>query len=249
VHGVAADRRVERTRRLHLPVSEGQVLAVHVPRRDGTRQGRDRLQRAAHHHQPARVLVQAVHDARARQRSGVGPRVQQAVEQRPGPVAGSRVHHEPGALVHHEQRLVLVHDVEGHRLGPEGEGLGRRHEFHRDHVAGAHLARRRADDRGRDLHVAVFDQVLEVAARELGHACGQHLVEPAGVQPGRHRQPAHLDIGGGLRLGRGCPRPPPLPMPAGRPGRPYNLPGSSPWSGLAPRLLHMTSIRACASFS
>jgi len=42
---------------------------------------------------------------------------QAAVQQRPAPVAGGRVHNQSGRLVDHDQHLVLVHDRQIHRLG------------------------------------------------------------------------------------------------------------------------------------
>ena len=66
--------------------------------------------------EPARVLVEAVHDARARQRGQRGRVMQQRVLQRAVAVAGARMHDEAGGLVEDEERVVLVDDRERDRL-------------------------------------------------------------------------------------------------------------------------------------
>ena len=60
---------------------------------------------------------------------------------RPAPVAGARMHDEPGRLVDDEQRVVLVDDRERDRLrrGCGGVGLGVR--VHDDALAAANMVR------------------------------------------------------------------------------------------------------------
>ena len=52
---------------------------------------------------------------------------------------GGRVHHQARRLVDHQQMLVLVDHLQGHRLGQEGHGLGRGPELDLDRLAGAAL--------------------------------------------------------------------------------------------------------------
>ena len=67
--------------------------------------------RARHDQQAARVLVEAVHDAGARQRGEPGVECEQRVLQGPIRIAGARMHDQPGRLVDHEQVLVVVRTI------------------------------------------------------------------------------------------------------------------------------------------
>ncbi len=69
-----------------------------------------------HQHQPRGVLIQPVHNAAARNFGQIGAMVQQGVDQGPGRISGSGVDHQAGRLIHHHQGLVLVDDVDIHRL-------------------------------------------------------------------------------------------------------------------------------------
>ena len=70
--------------------------------------------------QPARVLVEAMHDAGPRHAADAGEAGaamgDQRVDQRAGGVAGARMHHEAGRLVDDDERVVLIDDVERNGL-------------------------------------------------------------------------------------------------------------------------------------
>ena len=175
-------------------VHQRQVLAADHARGDVAHQAGDALERAAHHHQARGVLVEPVHDARARQRGGVRVAEQDAVEQRARPVARGRMHHQAGGLVDHQHVLVLVDDVQRDVLGLERLVL-RRPTSSTCTRQPAFIARGGA---GRnftfDLHAAVGDQALQVGARELGRDGRQQLVQPLAVL--RQRDGMGADLGG-----------------------------------------------------
>ena len=79
-------------------------------------------ERARDEQQAARVLVEPMHEPRARQHRELGVRVQQRVLQRARAVARAGMHDEAHGLVDHEQRVVLVHDGERNRLGRDLDG-------------------------------------------------------------------------------------------------------------------------------
>lgn len=75
-----------------------------------------RRQGFGNHHQPAGFLVQTVYDARARYLAQFGTVRQQAVEQRPRPVARRRMHHQSGRFVDDDDGIVFVNNIQSHRL-------------------------------------------------------------------------------------------------------------------------------------
>jgi hypothetical protein len=110
---------------------------------------------------------------------------QQAVEQGAAPVAGRRVHHQAGGLLMTQQVLVFVHHVQRHRLRHEGLALGRGTQL--DGQASPALTRAFRDGLARravERDGARLDQLLQVAARELGHQRGQRPVQPLAMQRG-----------------------------------------------------------------
>ena len=93
-----------------------QVLAFDFACGDGPAQRRHRLQRLAHHHQPAGVLVKPVHNAGPRQAGRAGMVRQQPVHEGARPVACSRVHHQASRLVDDQHVAILVDQFERQRL-------------------------------------------------------------------------------------------------------------------------------------
>ena len=110
------------------------------------------------HQQAGGVLVEAMYDPgppdAADAREAVAAMGDERVDQRPGPVAGGGVDHEPAGLVDDDDRSVLVDDVERDRLRPGLRRLGGRH-LQGDRVAGVDVVAGIADraavdgDRGR----------------------------------------------------------------------------------------------------
>jgi hypothetical protein len=77
--------------------------------------------RLGNNQQSRRVTVQPVHDSRplavlSGQRRPPG---EEGVDQRIVPMARRRVHNHPGGLVDHQQSVVLVRHLQGHRVGPQ----------------------------------------------------------------------------------------------------------------------------------
>ena len=163
---------------------ERDVLALHVAPREVADERGLRLDRARDDHRAARVLVEPMHDARARDAREFRVAVQQRVEQRAVAVAGARVHDEPGRLVDHDHGVVLVQDRERQRLRLVGErGAGRVGHEHDAFPAGE-LALRRGR-RAVDADAAVVDPRLQAAAGVLGQEARERLVE---AQPGAFRR-------------------------------------------------------------
>ena len=104
--------------------------------------------------------------------------VQQGIEQSAFPVAGSRMHHQPGRLVDHDDRIVLVDDVQIHRLGPVGL-LGRMvFDLDLDPLRAPNLCLAAAGD-AVDQDAALIDPLLDAVAGIVGQQLGQALVQTA----------------------------------------------------------------------
>ena len=103
------------------------------------------------------------------------------------------MHDHAGGLVDDEDVVVLVDDGDRQRLGPVGATLLGRLQRDVDPLAGTNALRRTRDRRAVDLDPAPLDQLLQVAARELGNEADDGLVEPLAVQRGADRGLAALD--------------------------------------------------------
>ena len=83
-----------------------------------------------HHHQAGGVLVEPVHDAgpldAADAAEAVAAMGDQRIDQRALRVAGGRMHHQACRLVDHDERVVLVDDIERDVLARGAGGRGRR---------------------------------------------------------------------------------------------------------------------------
>ena len=115
VAAVAADRGVDRAALgVRVALHERRVLAGHLARLHHPLERRMRLVRARHDEQARGVLVEAVDDAGPLGMLAAPARARLG-ERRPA-VAGRGMRDHSGGLVHHEQVLVLVDDLEGDRL-------------------------------------------------------------------------------------------------------------------------------------
>ena len=182
---VAADRRVDHAARGRIALHDREVDAAHAAVGELLHQARLRVDRLRHHEQPARVLVEAMDDAGARH-AGKRRRVrEQRVEQRAVGLAGARMHHQSGRLVDHDQRGVLVHDLERHALrlrhvrrrrrGLEHDPLASRDRvlcFQGNTVFQANVARLQPD--------------LQAIARVLREQADQRLVQSQPAELGGH---------------------------------------------------------------
>ena len=138
------------------------------------------------HHQPRGIPVEAVHDARALHATDRRPApttAEQAVNQRPGRMAGPRMHDEPRRLVDDDQVLVLVEHVKIHWFGFE-PGRRRGRHFPAEAIAGAKPARR-ARRSIVEANVAVDDEPVHLAAAMSGEQPGQVLIQSRGVDRDR----------------------------------------------------------------
>ena len=112
--------------------------------------------------------------------------VQQGVQQRPGPVPGPGMDHQPRRLVDHQQVPVLKDNLQGQGFGGEMAGLGRGH-LDGDRLAGPHLmggGLRGAVDR----HQPGLEEFLQ-AGPGPAQGLSQKLVQ-TGPGLGRRHQPA-----------------------------------------------------------
>ena len=130
-----------------------------------------------HDQEAARILVQAMHDARARDGGELRSVVQQCVGKRAVAVAAARVNDQAGRLVDHQYRLVLVHDRQRQRLRRERGSSGIGQWMHQDMLAAADLAarvRRLACEQ----YAAGVDPGADPAARVLGQQLCERPIQP-----------------------------------------------------------------------
>ena len=175
VRRVPVDRRVDRAARRHHAPADGFVFAMNLARLEHPHQRGVRLERAGHDQQSARVLVEPVHDAGARQPAEFGVARQQRVLQRLVGVAGAGMHDQPGGFVDDEDVLVLVRHHERNGLGFRcrflGHGAG-----NGDHFTAVDLVPGAANGPV-DQHFTGLDPRLEAAAGVVGQQASKRLVE------------------------------------------------------------------------
>ena len=166
-----------------------------------------RVQRARDEHDPRRVLVQPMHEARARDRPQ--PRIvcEQTVEERSVAIARAGVNHEPGGFVEDQQVRVVVEDGKRPRLGDGPvivfDGTDDADPFTtRDAIPDPH--RRTVEGRG-----AGADPSLDSSAgvlweerreRPVGSRTGEHVGYDAVESEGRRHRPAHEVASRGFRI-------------------------------------------------
>ena len=189
---MAADRRVDRHRLRDVAAHHREVLARDAARGELAHEIGLRLRRARDDHQAAGVLVEPVHDARARDRGELGVAMQERVQQRAVAVARAGMHDQPRRLVEHERRVVLVHDRERDRLRGVVDRDARRVGHDVDALAARELAARRGGHAVDD-HASRVDPRLEPAARMLGQEAREGLVE---AQAGALRRHGEREAGG-----------------------------------------------------
>ena len=163
-------------------VGDGQVLTLHVTGCNQLHQRVHGLACTGHHHQATGVFVQAVNNARPGHVRGQRVQRQQAVEQGAAPIAGRGVHHQTRRFVDHPQMRVFVDHVDGHGFRYESLRLGRGAQGHLNLVPQAHLGRHLGHDTAINQGIALLNQLLQIAARELGHHLSQRFVQALPVQ-------------------------------------------------------------------
>ena len=110
--------------------------------------------------------------------------VEQRVDERAACVAGRRVNHHTGRLVHHDEIAVLVEDRQRKRLG-QRHRVDRRWYLDGDELAGFHRAVGLRRSPG-DLDLAFLDEPLQLRARVLGEDGDEKMIEPGAVAVVRH---------------------------------------------------------------
>ena len=164
---IASDRRVDPAAGHHLAPDQREIFLLDLALGELARQLFVRLVVLGDDHQPRRALVQPVHDAGpllAADAAEIVHVVEQRVDERAAGMSRRRMHHHPRRLVDDDEIVILIEDGERQRFG-----LRRRVDWLWD-VDGDVLSRldrlvrfRRAV---RDEHAALFDQPLDLRARQ-----------------------------------------------------------------------------------
>ena len=132
-----------------------------------------------HHHEARRILVQAMHDSRAKRavhcRKIALEMVQEPCGKRTLAHAAPRMHHQVARLVQHHYIVVFVHDVERNLFGFERTRFLLDKLFHDNDHARFHAEI--LGSRGTaHLHLARGNQLLHVGARNVIHNADKELV-------------------------------------------------------------------------
>ncbi len=162
------------------PAHEGAVLPVHTAPLQLLHQRLVGGQGLGHHEQTAGVLVEAMHDAGARQLVEVRRVMQQRVLQSTVPIARGGMNHESGRLVDHQNLLVFVYQVQGYRLW-RAFAPCLQDDIDPHLLAAPDLVSASAKFTI-DLYAALFDPLLQAAARKLRQQIGEGLIEPSPSQ-------------------------------------------------------------------
>src|SRR3569832_1471340 len=112
IHQMTTEGRVDRAARGHHADNDRIKYALTSARLQLRHQALVRGVRARDDQETARVLVEAVHDARARKLCELGRVMQQGIHERAGPVARRGMHAEARGFADDQYGLVLVHLVE-----------------------------------------------------------------------------------------------------------------------------------------
>ena len=152
--------------------------------------------------QSARLLVEAVHDAGARQPLERRHVVQERIEHRSRPVAAAGMDHEPRGLGDHQHVRILMDDVERDGFRPECRLLGPREQDHLDAFAAPQL-QSRPGALAIDQHGAFPDQLRQARSRLLRQQAREGLVQAQARQRGlgNQREPRGGGLPGGIIRG------------------------------------------------
>ena len=177
---VAPDRRVDAAGAIDFTVHQRDVFALHSARLQLAHQIGLRDQRFGNHQQTRSVLVEPMHDTRARQFRDLRHMMQQRIEQGAARIAIAGMHNQTHRFVDHQHLIVFKHDTERDGFRRIGRRIGFQRRLHAHalaavdhHPGGSKLAIHR------DLPRAYPG--LNAIARKLRQQSGQSLVEP---QPG-----------------------------------------------------------------
>lgn len=163
-----------------MPLHQCAVLAVHCAGLQLVDQRIVRLQRLGDHEQTARVLVEPMHDAGARNCRECRFMMQQRILQRPIGIPSCGMDDQARRLVDDQKLLVLVDEVECDRLG-QTIALGFEFSLHANRFATPDLVAAAARTIV-DQDLSRVDPLLEPTARKLGHQGRERLIEPTAGQ-------------------------------------------------------------------
>jgi hypothetical protein len=129
-----------------------------------------------HNQHARRAAIQAMYDTGTKWTAGqAGEAMQQRVHQRAPRVSRSCVHHHPRRLVHDDDVIILIENVERNVLGL-GRERGALQNFDFNFFASGH-AMRGACRAIRDAHARFTNQFLNTRAAEIGKLRGEVDVE------------------------------------------------------------------------
>ncbi len=133
------------------------------------------------HHQPGRVLVEPVHDARALDAADPGKACpamgDQRVDQRAGLVACGGMHHEAARLVDDDDVVIFIDDIE-RDIFADWLGRDRFRHVDCDRIARGDMISGVADGGASGGDGTGEDQRFQPRARQLRKAHREHAVEP-----------------------------------------------------------------------
>ena len=173
-------------RAVETPPDEGAVGALGGLLEELTREMRLRLGALGHDEQPARILVDAVHEPQA-WILGVVVRVileviGQGIDQCPRIVAMPGMDDEARGLIDHQEVFVLVDDVQRDILGDDLQLTARTAQLERDDLEGLNAVVG-LDGAVADEDIAALQRLLDAAAGGVGHARGEELIDAQQLLP------------------------------------------------------------------
>src|SRR5947208_8679044 len=175
MNAVPADRLIDRAACGHRARAHRQILPSDLAGHERCDQRGVRFGRARHHEEPARILVEPVHEPRARHPRQLRIEREQRVRKGMPGITRPGMHDEPGRLVDDDERAVLMNHLERNRLGADW-GLSRQLGLDAHLFAALHLVPgpRRSP---LDLHRSRFDPALEERARILRQSASERPIE------------------------------------------------------------------------
>ena len=141
-----------------------------------------------HHQEPRRILVEAMHDARAPDTADAGEALtamgDERIDEGARLVAGGRMDDKSGRLVDDDQGVVLIYYV---KIDEFGQRLGRdrRRQAHQDMLARLHLAAGFGDRRPLDSDTPIGNKGLKSRPAHFRELARQEAVEPIARSIGR----------------------------------------------------------------
>jgi len=183
---VAPNRQVDQPACARFAMHDRKINTVHGARGKLAREAGLRLERLGDDQKPARIAIQAMHNARARH-PGKRRRVrEQRIEQRASVHTRPRVNNQTGGLVENDQIIVLVDDLQWNALGLGRRRAGQGGRGEADRLSAGHrMTWRRRTPIKRD--VAVAQPRLEPRARVLREQTRERLIQPKACKFARNR--------------------------------------------------------------